>query len=262
MAATVIRFADGVLICDGVLDSSADAEFEYTEHPIDDASVISDHKVDKPRRLTMTLTCTDSPIKATDGFSVQDMPLTIESATYGRQTSKLKIQPKAGIQLNVSAAIGAIGNALAKAVGNGPPTEIEGLAVKAKQPQALSITVLAADTPVDRIHEFYERLLQLALAGSELTITFKGRDYARMRLTSVGKTDAPGEVGRSKFPVAFKEIRTVTTKQVKLPKVPQAKAKKDLGAKTSKAQNAEEKKRYQSQAVQLGIGAGLLSEEP
>lgn len=224
---TLIRHADGFLVCDAVSDFEFESTLEFTEQPIDDGSTISDHAVRKPQRLSLTLVQTQTPSRVIDGFSRQSQPLTVQSVTYGKQKVDLKIQPKKGVQFNAAAAISAGVGALKKAVSGAP--SIEGLKVLPKAPKSLSVTVLKADADVDRIHEFFEQLLKLQTAVAPLTISFKGRDYSNFMLESVRKQDKPGQLGKSSFPVTFKQIRTVATKQVSLPAVPKAKAKKERG---------------------------------
>lgn len=227
---TLIGHAGGFLVCDAVLDASIEHAFDFTEHPVEDGSVLTDHLIVKPERISLTLVQTDAPIRAdTDGFARTSLPLQVRSVTYGKQTTELKIQPRAGLpQLNVSSALNIGFKAIAGLTG---ANSITGLKVQPAAVKPISVTVLAANAPVDRIHDFYAQLLELATAATRLTLTFKGYSYPDYVLVSVAKTDRAGEYGRSTFPVELKRVRTVQTKQTTLPAVPKAKGKKDLGAK-------------------------------
>jgi hypothetical protein len=224
---TLIKHSGGFVICDAISDFSFESMVEATDQPIDDNGFIADHVIRKPQRLSLTLVSTQTPMRVIDGFSVQSQPLLPQSVTYGKQRVPLKIQPRAGFQPTVSAAIDAGLGALRKAVSGTP--SIEGLKVGPKQAKPMGITVLKAGADVDRIGEFFDLLLKLQADAELLTISFKGRDYPGFLLEGVTKTDKPGQLGRSTFPITLKKIRTVQTKQINLPPVPRAKAKKDRG---------------------------------
>lgn len=224
MSDTIIRYAGGMLICDVVNDASVEHDLELTEHPIDDGSVITDHAIRKPVVINLTLSQTQTPLRPVDGFSPTQKTLEVKSVTYGRQKTKLDI-PQPRIAPSVTGLIRA-GTAALKGAGT---ASIEGLKVGAPQAQTLGITVLQAGAPVDRVGAFYEQLLKLMLAVEPVTLTFKRRDYAGFYFSKVHKADKPGQVGKSTFDVSLKLIPTVATKQVALPAVPKAKAKKDRG---------------------------------
>lgn len=225
MSQTTIKYSTGLLICDAVSDAGFTAEVDFTDHAIDDGSSITDHAVRKPETASLTLTHTQTPMKQIPGFSVAAQPLQVRQVTYGKQTTKLDIRQKKGIPANVSGLISAGLNALAK----GAPSELAGQKSQPKSVNQLSVTVLQADSGKDRIGEFFDVLLKLMADVEVLTISFKGRDYSGYVLTSVKKSDQPGRLGASTFNVELKKITTVETKQIKLPAVPRAKAKKDRG---------------------------------
>ena len=222
---TAIRYIGGILLCDCVADAQFEASLDFTEHPIDDASTISDHAVRKPETFTLTLTQTQTPLRKIDGFSPQGQPLQVMAVGYGKQKTTLKIAQKGGVQPSVSGLI----EAGLSAVKNSVPKSIEGLKVLPAAPKNLSVTVLKADAPVDRIGTFFDQLLKLLYAVERLTLSVKGRDFSDFVLTSVRKSDRPGGLGKSSFDVSLKKVATVATKQVTLPAVPKAKAKKDRG---------------------------------
>lgn len=234
---TVITASTGFLVCDAVIDAQFEQQVEATEHAIEDGSVITDHLVRKPQTLSMTLVATQTPLAAnlgpsTTGMSVQGVTVQLRSTSKpGRQQTKLQIRQRQGVQLNVGAAVSAGLGALKRAVGAGDPDSVDGM--KAGTPSSGSFTVqaLAADTPSDRVNDFFSLLLGFALSGERLKIAFKGLEYENFVLTSVTKSDSAGQGGKSTFPVTFKQILTVQTKQVALPKVPAQKQTKDLGAK-------------------------------
>lgn len=237
--ATLLRAEDGsFLVCDAVLDAQHEATCDVTEHAIEDGSSISDHVVRKPFSMSMTLVATQTPIYSrypgTDGVSgltPTPQSLSVRTTSQGRQTTELQIRKSNGQQLNVAAAISAVGGLLRKAVGLGDPTAIDGVLAKPAEPKPLTVTVLTTDTPQDRVGDFHQILLNFLTTATRLTVVFKGREYPDLVLTSVTRSDAAGQGGRATFPIQLRQVLTVETKQVNLPKVPAQKSKKDLGAK-------------------------------
>lgn len=217
----------GALVFDAVQDASFDASLEFTDLPVEDGTTISDNAIRKPLMVSLELCQTQTPITAVDGFSVKGQALTVQSVKMGKQSTELKIATKRGVQLNVNNAIHAIGGALLSAASGA--TSIDGVKPELGA-KAFAVKVLTADNAVDRVREFYEALLSLMYAVTKLKLTFKGRDYPNLVLTSVKKSDAKGEFGKSSFAVELREIRTVTTRLVDLPKIPKAKKKKTVGA--------------------------------
>lgn len=268
---TLIRYADGYLVCDSVLDSSIVATAEFTEHAIEVGSPITDHAIHKPLEWSLTLTATDTPITAQHlspggdvlaptGVAKQAITRQLRTTDPpGHQSTELKIRPSEGQQLNVSAAIGAAIDRVRNAAAG--PTELTGRAGAGAVLRSLNVEVLTTDAPVDRIHAFYQQLLDLMFDVAELAVIYKGRTYEPVVLTSVTKVDQPGQFGRSTFPVTFRELLTVETKQVTLPAVPKQKSKKDLGAKpTVPASEQQSAFVLRSSAVSAGIATGVLSE--
>lgn len=225
---SLFTFEGGALVFDAIADASFEHSFEYTDLPVEDGSTISDNMVIKPRRASLTIVSTQTPIAATPGFSVQGRTLVVQSVSYGKQTTKLQIAPKRGVQLNVAAAITTVTKLVKNALSGGADS-IDGLKVLPPSAKSFAVKVLAADAPVDRVNEFYDALLNLALSSTKVRLTFKGRDYPNLVLSSIRKQDAKLELGRSVFAVELQEIKTVATKQVSLPAVPRAKKKKVLG---------------------------------
>ncbi len=227
---SLLTHEGGVLVFDAVSDANVDATLEFTDLPVEDGTTITDNAIRKPLTVSLTLCHTQTPITAVDGFSVRGQDLSVQSVTYQKQTTELKVASKRGVQLNVNNAIAAVGNALLSAASGA--TAIDGVK-GVRNAKAFAVKVLSADAAVDRIRDFYDSLLALMYAVTKVRLTFKGRDYPNLVLTSVGKSDAKGEFGRSTFAVELKEIRTVVTRQVQLPAVPKAKKRKDQGAKSS-----------------------------
>lgn len=223
-----LSHSGGILVFDSVLDSAAEHLLEFTQFPVEDGAEVSEHAIRKPLKLSLTVTATQTPIRESAGFSVRGVELQVLSVSYGKQTTRLQVAKKRGVQLNVANAIAAVGRALQSAVAGAD--SIEGLKVERATPRSFSVKALVADAPVDRVGEFYDELLRLWATKTQLKLSFKGREYPDLYLAQIRKTDSTGEFGRSKFQLELQEVQKVTTKQVKLPAVPRARKKQDLGA--------------------------------
>lgn len=224
----LIVHSTGFLVADMIADGSAEKTLDLTQHPIEDGSPVSDHAIRKPLTVSLTLVQTQTPVRPTNGFSRQQMQGSAAKQTPDRQTNVVNVRKNAGIQANVAGLVRAGLSALSSAA-SGPVT-IEGLKVGKAAPAPLSITVLAADSPVDRINEFNDELWRIQEAVELVTVNFKGRAYPNMVLTRVSRSDTSGAVGRSTFSCEFQFLAKVSTKQVTLPKVPAQRKKISRGA--------------------------------
>jgi hypothetical protein len=225
----LIQFEGGVLVCDMLLDAQAVHTLELTQHAIETGSVISDHAIHRPFTIDLTLVQTETPIETGDGFSVTTQDITVPGRTPGRQASELAV-PAAPLQPNFNALLG---SATARLFGaaQGALT-VDG--VKADTPlqqRSIKVTALTANSPKDRVNEFYDQLLALLEGVTPLVVAVKGYVWVDLVLTSVTRTDAPGEFGAARFAVSLQRVTTVTTQTVELPPVPEATRAKPRGSK-------------------------------
>lgn len=226
MAEDLITYDGGVLICDMLLDSSATSALELTQHPIESGAVINDHAIQRPFTLDLTLVHTDTPISPIAGFSVTSEELQFNERRPARQANQLVIRENDRTPVNVNQLIGAVTSRIARP---GPIT-VEGM--KADGPIAsssLRVSLLTANAPVERVNAFYADLLSLQLGVTPLNVTVKGATHIDMVITSLTRTDSPGQFGCARFQVSLQRVSTVSTQTVELPPVPENSRKKSRG---------------------------------
>src|SRR5690606_37872519 len=92
MSDDLIQFDGGVLVADMVADASVVDANELTQYAIDDGSLISDHVIRQPRRLSLNLVQTQAPISATSGFALALRALGYEERPAGTRTETVPIR--------------------------------------------------------------------------------------------------------------------------------------------------------------------------
>ena len=242
MADDLIQFDGGALVADLLQDSTVTDASELTQYAVEDGSLISDHLIRQPQTLSLTLLQTETPISETTGFArvlqslgYQERPSATQQGTAPIRQSEFRPAP-----------LLALSGAVQSLLFGGPDKQIKWTGLKSDEPLAgksLQVHVLAAGAPLARVNQFHQALLDLLLQGVACIVTVKGKSYVDLVLTSVARTDAPGQTGKASFKVDFKQIATVETKNVTLPPVPKAKAPKPRPPQpTEEAKPADEKK--------------------
>jgi hypothetical protein len=255
MADDLIQFDGGVLVADMLGEAQITDANELTQYAIEDGSLISDHIVRQPRTLSLTLVQTETPISEITGFARVLEALSYPARPTGSQTVTVPIRQSEFRPAPLLALTGAVQAVLF----GGPPKELKLTGLASDKPAAdkeLKIHVLAAGAPVDRVNAFHVQLLSLLESATLVTVTVKGASYIDLVVTSVGRTDSGGQVGRASFAVELKQIATVETQTVELPPVPKAKAPKQAGPKPPE-DTKELHKKLTSQLLQLGQATGL-----
>jgi hypothetical protein len=113
------------------------------------------------------------------------------------------------------------------------------------------VYVLTAATPKDRIRDLHDALIDALQKDALCTVTFRGRVWRNMLMTSVTRTDEPDSP--PSFDVELQNIRTAETANAALPDPADfhAKPQKQRGPQPSAAPAAEEK------AALTGTGSQL-----
>ncbi|HEY6056232.1 MAG TPA: hypothetical protein VIU86_20040 [Gaiellaceae bacterium] len=256
MAGDLIQFDGGVLVADMVQEGTVTDASDLTQYPIEDGSFIADHMVRQPQTLSLTLVQTETPIEETTGFARAVQALSYAVHTDGTQPGKAPIRQSEFRPAPLLALSGAVKSLL---FGGGPDKEVKWTGLRANLPttqQSLQVHVLAANAPVARVNAFHNALLNLMVTATPVIVTLKGASYTDLVLISVARTDSKGQVGSASFAVQLKQISTVTTKTVKLPPVPAAKAPKQQ-AKPPEETSDQQNKKIRSLMLQLGQGSGL-----
>lgn len=256
MADDLIQFDGGVLVADMLGEAQITDANELTQYAIEDGSLISDHIVRQPRTLSLTLVQTETPISEVTGFARVLEALSYPSRPTGSQTVTVPIRQSEFRP----APLLALSSGIRSLLFGGPPKELKLTGLASDKPLAdkeLKIHVLAAGAPVDRVNAFHVQLLSLLESATLVTVTVKGASYVDLVVTSVGRTDSGGQVGRASFAVELKQIATVETQTVELPPVPKAKAPKQAGPKPPEETKDAQHKKLTSQLLQLSQATGL-----
>lgn len=233
MAEDLITYDGGVLICDMLLDSQATSGLELTQHPIESGASISDHAISRPFTLDLTLVQTDTPISPIAGFTVTSEALDIPERRVGKQTNQLQVRENDRVPVNVNQLIGAVTSRVFRP----GPISVEGLKVDGPlTSSSLRVSVLTADSPVERVNQFYADLLSLQRGVTPLNVTVKGATHIDMCIVSLTRTDSPGQGGCARFQVSLQRVATVSTQTVELPPVPEQTRKQSRGPKPNNEQ--------------------------
>ncbi len=252
----LIQFDGGVLVADMLQDSQAEDAGELTQHAVEDGSDIADHFIFRPRTMTLTLVQTQTPIESdpANGFRPQVANLEIASRTPGSQTATVDIPQPVFRPTSLLALTGAVQNAIF----GGPPKTLTITGLKADTQVDLkpfSVTVLTADAEVDRVNDFYSKLLALFEGVVPLQVTVKSRTYPDMIITSVRRQDPQGQAGCARFTVDLTRIATTQTQTVELPPVPAATKKQSNGGKPANPAATERSKTAAAAVFDMATGA-------
>lgn len=206
---------------------------EVTSFPVEKGSNINDHIIHQPDTLTLEVCQTQSPFPsparpgsaftAPKGFSTKAIKLDVRNSVYRPPSSeKLKVQPSAfqpGGLLAITSAVGAAVSAVTNAIGltsaDGDISTAPTMAVQ--KPEDVSATVFVSDSPVDRIGELHDKLIEIKQNGRFCKIVFRGKIYPDYILTRVRWVTQKGEVGLGRFSLTLQTIRTVETATAELP---------------------------------------------
>jgi hypothetical protein len=206
---------------------------EVTSFPVERGANINDHIIQQPDLLTLEVCQTQTPFPtpsrpgsmfaAPRGFTTKSVRLNIRRNLYRAPVSEeLKVQPNAfqpGGLLAVTSAVGAGVGALTNAIGLTKPPGALRTQPTMKEPvtPAIDVAVFQADSPIDRIGELHDQLIQIKQNGRFCKITFRGRVYPDYLLKSVKWTSAKGQVGLGRFALEFQSLRIVENAVAKLP---------------------------------------------
>lgn len=244
----LIQFDGGALVADMVADVTADHALELSQYALEDGASINDHAVQQPKRLSLVLVQTESPLTAVQGFRQVSQALQQRVRTPDKQSVTVNVPQKEFRPTSLLALSDGVRSAL---FGRAPST-LSFTALKTGErvdDAPLKVTVLAADADVGRVNEFHEQLVALLESVTPVQITFKQRQYDAMVITSVSRNDAAGQFGSARFTVQLQQISTAETRIVDLPPVPQATAKVDKGKKDGKDADTSAKRKTLAAAL-------------
>lgn len=224
----LIQFDGGALVADMVASAEASDALELSQYALEDGASINDHAVMQPKRLTLTLVQTESPLTAVQGFAQVSRELDVPSRPKGTQTNTLDVRKKEFRPTSLLGLTSGVQDALFKS----GPIRVTGMKTDGPiEQKPLKVTVLAAGADVGRVNEFHGQLIALLESVTPVQITMKQRQYDGMLITGVTRTDSAGQFGAARFTVTLQQVSTAETRIVELPPVPQATKKADRGKK-------------------------------
>lgn len=197
--------ATHTLDVDLVVTATDDRSAKLTEHPVETGANVADHIVYSSGKFKIEIAQTQTPIEEVDGFSQQTL------------TIKFAKSPVRGL---TALAIQAVGNLVSgSSVFGGGADE-----------DSMDLQTLQATSPVDRVADLHDKLLDIFQNAYPVTVTFKGRVYPQFLILGIKLTHNKGEFGLGRFSLDVEEYPTVSTATATLPDP------KDLRAKANKSQ--------------------------
>lgn len=217
----LIQFDGGALVADMLADANAEAALELTQFPLERGASISDHAVMQPKRLSLQLVQTETPIAPVEDFVRTLLSVDVQTRPAGTQTNEAPVRQKDFRPTSLLA----LSQAAQAALFGSAPKSIRVTGVKAdgaSETKQLQVSVLSRAGDVGRVNAFHEQLLALWESVTPVVVTVKQQQYPDMVITSVGRSDAAGQVGCARFSVELQQISVAETRLVELPPVPAA----------------------------------------
>ncbi len=247
----LIQFDGGALVADMLAEASAENTLELSQYALENGSAINDHAVIQPRKLTLTLVQTETPLAGTAGFRQVVREISVPTRAVEKQTVQLDVPKK---EFRPTSLLALTNGAREALFGAGGPLSVTGRKSDGALNQTtLKVTVLDTEADVGRVNDFHEQLVALLESVTPVQVTVKQRAYSEMVLTSVTRTDSAGVFGAARFTVQLQQVATAETKIVDLPPVPQATKKADKGKKDAKAVAPEVRKSIAAQLADKSI---------
>lgn len=225
---------------DAVRDLDDDRSSEITKHAIESGAAISDHVIQNPDSLTLTILSTNTPLfpNTQDDFAYSQVNLPVRQSQF---------VPR-GLFL-LSQGVGAVLDLAADLFG----------AATGAPANTIKVTVLKSDNDVDRINELHSELINVKNKATPITITLNGRTYPDMVLVGVKKTQGKSQFKLGVFLCVFQSLITVEAATIPIPDA------QDLLAKRKKVKAAKAKKQLEGAqkdakdlALNKSLGASLL----
>jgi hypothetical protein len=222
-----------VVPIDLVVSHEDDRSAEVTSHPVEKGADINDHIVQQPDKLTLEIAQTNTPFPtanqpgvaftAPKGFAAKSLRLQVRPSQFTPPTSEtLNVQENAfkpGGLLFLTSAAGAAVGALTNALGLTSPEGALKTSPTLTKPKAdeVTVSVFQSDTPIDRIGELHDVLIDVKQKGRFCRVTFRGKVYPDYVITRVKWGSAKGEAGLGRFTLELQSIRIVENAVAKLP---------------------------------------------
>jgi hypothetical protein len=191
-------FTENTLQFDCVTSETHEGVSELTEHAVETGAPISDHKREKPRRLTIECLVTNTPLGAPP-----------PSGLSGASQITAEIQPE-------------------------PETTESGQSAPGQRARA---NVLIFSAPFDRMTEVFETLDRLRVEATFVTITTRVKTYDALQIVSVTSPREPGDGDSIRFSIECSEVRIAQTRTIDTPepREPRGATTTDRGAREGSA---------------------------
>lgn len=255
----LIQFDGGALVADMLADASADDAQELTMFALESGANINDHAVKQPRKLTLQLVQTETPISVIEDFAKLIRELGVPTRPVGSQTNEVPVRQKEFRPTSLLA----LSQAAQGLLFGGPPKSIRVTGLKADgavESKPLKVEVLTRNGDVGRVNAFHDSLLALLDNVTPVQVTVKQRVYTDMVIISVSRTDSAGQVGCARFSVGLQQIAVAETRLIELPAVPAATKAKNVGKKDPKATAAAASRRKSAAAAAADKGVDVLGD--
>jgi hypothetical protein len=218
-----------VVPIDLVTGHDDDRTAEVTSFPVEKGANINDHIIQNADVLTLEVAQTQTPMPSVSrpgaaftlpkGFDTKTVSLKVLRGSYRAPTSqKLNVQPNAFKPGGLLFVTSAVTNAIGSLLGLGGDDDIKTKPTMADaKDETASASVFQSGSPVDRIGQLHDALIQIKLKGFFCRIVFRGKSYPNMIMKRVKWSTKPGEVGLGRFTLDFQSIHTVENATTKLP---------------------------------------------
>ncbi len=209
-----------VLDVDVVMSADDEREVKLTDHTVEDGSVITDHVVILPERVSFELLVTQTPMggpgMALAPVEVSATTQALSAKTYPLNVRQSEFRP-GGFLLLTQGARAVVSSAVNFVLGGGPGAATFAGSELIPQRQALKAQTLQAATPTDHVNDVHDKLIEIMQNALRVTISFKGRLHVDYLLTKVKLKHGAGEFGLGRFSVDARAFNTVTGVAVQLP---------------------------------------------
>lgn len=222
----LITWGDRTIAVDIVGPVDHESTASLTEYPVEDGSLLADHKIIGARTLELEIKQTETPIDDPQ-FSMTERSYSWKALTEDSQTYKLTIEKvRTQILSLFLLAGGAVRTLLAQ-----EPKDFTALKLGSEKESGFTMQVLQTANPRDRGAELDALLQELHDSPETCTITYRGRSIPDMSLIGLGRNWT--QAGLTSWNCSFKQLRTASIARVDLvdPATLALKAKKSDGKK-------------------------------
>lgn len=229
-------------------------ESEISQFPLEDGSIISDHIINKPDKLTFTVEMSNSPFQnvktSNDGTSVPS-PINYPGVVPQQfNPIPLRYPPSGGVRtsdLNIAGGL----NAAASAVGLGndiTPQPAQYGRSGGQQLNSQPASNFVVDK--DRVQQMFQDLDLLRMQKKVINVVTKKRNYFDMAITSIDAPENTASGNSLAFTITCEKVKRVKLgiSEIAVPAELIAARKRAQGSKSAKANTKETAQNAQTQS--------------